>query len=1128
MKKTFLLCTGLMLFSVTLLYIAGGCKSTPARPSVKDAEGDVAVFPQPGIVGVYTAALSPDKKSIISSQIDGSIRIWDVESGRQIRSINGRQKGSLPIPIPILSVAWSPDGRRFLSCDSFTLKVWDTETCRELWFVPEDYSFEAFIPFCFSAAWSPDGKTIAAGMVDGTIKLYNAANNREMRKISGLRTDEYRDSFINLCFSPNGELIVASSFLGTVKIFNAKTGETIKTLSEQIHRIDDINDENMYMSSLGAVLAFSPDGKRLAFSQIKEKIIRVYDVESGRELYQLAGHDLTVNSVAFSPDGKYIVSGSADRAVIIWDSENGNELRRYPSRHEVQFVSFRDHRILAGTSSSFVEVDGETAKELRSFQGNIFSLATALSPQGDVFFADRIWKDGTSIPAPDVKNGLAAAYSPNGSILAVLIPVEKENQEDENPLMRPVQIKLINTETKEELGKLSEFYIIRIIDPFTIPPLGFSLDGKQIMSGSGDGHVIIWDTRNGEKVWDRPLHKNIVTAMAFGPGGRIASCSADGTLKVWDEQNLIPRTFSNLAEPRTFNLGGNHIPIELVTSLAFSPDGKYIAVSSMDRITLLDIQSGREIWSTGEFEFMFVKTLAYNPGGNHIFAYSIFMGAYILDAATGKALFTIPAAETGYSTWPYAAYSQDGKYLFFTSFDFAHLWDATTYKEIAQFAAFADDEWICVTPDGYYNASPTGDRNLNVRVDNRVTGIDSFRHIFYNPDLVAARLAGREDPVIEKTFNIQDARSFFPSTLSLKTPATTTTATTNLTVTVLDDNQPLQSIKIFVNGRLVGRDELSGLTGARGLVAEKASLTVTGKQKSLNFYIPLVVDPGENIVEVVTFNGHAENRKNITLNRQTGASYKPELPNLWILAVGVNNYDNARTDKLHPENDLYPLGNLNYCANDAREIVNTFKALEGNRYAKVNSFLVASGETIAPTAENILRNLSLLEQAGPRDVILLFLAGHGVNDEKGRFHFLPQDAIIQGNSYSNTISGDAINSVLESPGNRLIFIDACHSGNVDNDRMLRQFMDTNAYVFASCKGNELSYEDPLDRRDWKWNGHGVFTYSILETFKERRNEGIFRVKDLIETVSKDVPRRMYRRQNPVGYSLMFYDFIIGE
>ena len=391
--------------------------------------------------------------------------------------------------------------------------------------------------------------------------------------------------------------------------------------------------------------------------------------------------------------------------------------------------------------------------------------------------------------------------------------------------------------------------------------------------------------------------------------------------------------------------------------------------------------------------------------------------------------------------------------------------------------------------------------------------MDSFRHIFYNPDVVAARLQGKPDPASKKTISIQEAEKFFPSTITMQAPATSTSGTANVSVKIEDDNMPVQNIKILVNGRLVDKDELAGLTGAKGLVAEKASLTVTGSQKTLSFDIKLKLDPGANMIEVVALNDFkAEARHKVTTTWVT--DQKPELPNLWILAVGVNHYDNAGPG-------LDGLKSLNFCVNDALEIVKAFKAQEGKRYAKVNALLVADGYK-EPTAENIRTSLSFLEQAGSRDTILLFLAGHGETGKGGMYEFLAKDAIFNADkTFSNVITGEEISTVLNSPGNRLIFIDTCHSGGVNNDRMIRQFMDTNAYVFASCKGDELSLE-LFDLR------HGVFTYSILDTLKERRTQGILSVIDLSGKVSIDVPKRVEGRQNPVGYSRGFYDFVIGE
>ncbi|MDR2662774.1 MAG: caspase family protein, partial [Treponema sp.] len=331
--------------------------------------------------------------------------------------------------------------------------------------------------------------------------------------------------------------------------------------------------------------------------------------------------------------------------------------------------------------------------------------------------------------------------------------------------------------------------------------------------------------------------------------------------------------------------------------------------------------------------------------------------------------------------------------------------------------------------------------------------------------------------------------------------------TANLAVTIADDNRPLQNIKIAVNGRLIGREELAAVTGP-GLRPEKASFTVTGNQKTVNFTLPLVLDPGENLVEVVAYNGFAESRQRTTVTRQGAASPERELPRLWILAVGVNEYESEH------------IMNLSYCANDAREIVASFKAQEGKRYSQVNALLIADGEDVVPTAQNIRNNLSFLGRAGPRDVILLFLAGHGITGQDGAFYFLPRDTVSDGTVVpGSAISGDEITTVLDAPGNRLIFIDACHSGGVDSDRMTRKLMDTNAFVFTASRGSEYSQE----RADLE---HGVFTYTVIEGLRTgKRSLGMLQLSGEVQL---EVPRMTADQQHPSAYSLGFYDFIIGE
>lgn len=1077
MKKAILYSIILVLLSSIPFGITGGCASIGSGYSGRDAQENVAVFPQPGVIMFINAEYNSDKSRIVSGHTDGFIRIWDAESGRQIRSIKGHS-------MTVLTVAWSPDGRKFLSCDYGTLKLWDAETCREIWSLPD---------YFWSAAFSPDGRTIAAGSKYGIIiKLLDAVNGREIGEISGLYIDDpgYEEiPVIALCYSPNGDLIAASSAAGTVGIFNAKTGERVLTLAGQF----DFGGE---VEGLGAALAFSSDGKRLVASQFGETTIHVYDVESGGELFYLAGHDHSVNSAAFSPDGKYIVSGSSDRTVRIWDSGNGKELHVYRSNSTVSSVSFRGERILATTGVSLVELDVLSGEELRSFRRETGFYAAALSSRGDIFFGNKIWTAGASAPVGlDVLDGFnikAVDYSPDAGILAALVAAENQEQKQETEL---VYIVLIDVEHGSELCRLSEFRINSDINFLAPPFIRFSPDGKRIISSSAYGRVLIWDTESGEKIWDRPLHQGRISAAAIGPGGRIASCSWDGTLKIWDEQNPIVKTFSIIGES------------EPIISLAFSPDGKYIAMSSKNRIMLRDIQSGLGIWTTAEYGG--VNTLAFNPDGNRILAGSIF-GPKILDAGTGKAVFS-PNTEGVIIN---AAYSRDGKYFYVNTGDSFSLWDAQTNREIAQYILYEDSEWIVITPEGYYNASAKGDNYLNIRVGNNVYGVDQYRRRFDRPDIVTVALSGNaalyQAVVREAGANIKSAVP--PPRISFPVPnnrQTIRTGQTEITVSINDPNLQIQNVWINVNGRTV-----AGKNPTRDI--SFPGLNVTGRDRQMQFTVPIDLENGTNVIEVFAYNGYAEGRAEISFV----ADIREPLFNLYFLAIGVNEYNSSL------------ITNLSYAVKDATDIAREFKRQENRRYGKVETLLITDNESRKPTAATIRENFSWFSQAEENDLCVLFIAGHAVN-VAGDYYFLPSDAVFDaaGNLNQNTaISHREINALLEMPGRKLFILDTCHSagagrtGRADLNNFMRQAHDYYPVFFTSSKENELSQESSLYR-------NGLFTYSIVEGINgaaSSRSGKTVTMKSLDAYVSDRVSELSGGRQTPISqHPLGYADFILA-
>jgi hypothetical protein len=398
-----------------------------------------------------------------------------------------------------------------------------------------------------------------------------------------------------------------------------------------------------------------------------------------------------------------------------------------------------------------------------------------------------------------------------------------------------------------------------------------------------------------------------------------------------------------------------------------------------------------------------------------------------------------------------------------------------------------------------------------VLTNSTVYGIDSYRASFYKPPIVAARLAG-ETGAIAGMVNIQQAESFLPPEVIIRSPSngsSLNSGSVELSVSVVDQRRPIRSVRVLVNGRQVGGDDLKSLSGSRGLTVESAGLSVSGDENRVDFRFPLNLTGGGNRIEVIAANGYSEGKDFVEVNWQNARQSDVILPNLWILAIGVNRYDEPG------------INNLDYSVADARGIIDAFKSQEGRVFRRVNSLLIADGSATPPTAENIRDNLSYLRQAGQRDVVLLFIAGHGVNDANGNFLFLPSDAAFAADGTvrsSRAISNREIYSVLDVPGQKLVFIDSCHSEGVsgkktravDNNQLVRGLMDNSTVIFTSSRGSELSQES----REF---GHGIFTYTIIQGMKgdaDLIRDGKITMKELDTYVSETVPSLTGGAQHP--------------
>jgi WD40 repeat protein/nucleoside phosphorylase len=269
---------------------------------------------------VVAVAWEPNGTRIASAGGDGTVRVWDVDTGERLRTYRGhtRRLAKAGLPPTVYNVAWSPDGQSIVSAgDGAKVHVWNPVT-GENSMIYQGHSGSGLLPNVYAVAWSPDSTRIASACssvgLDKTVHIWDVATGKiilHCRATSGLNPSF---SVLAVAWSPDGTRIAATWGDKTIRVWNAVNGSPIATYVTDADWVSD--------------LAWSPDCRLIATAN-SDATAQIRNTTTGDLIRTYSGHSVSVRDVAWSPDGTCIASASNDKTVQIWNPFTGDNLFTY-------------------------------------------------------------------------------------------------------------------------------------------------------------------------------------------------------------------------------------------------------------------------------------------------------------------------------------------------------------------------------------------------------------------------------------------------------------------------------------------------------------------------------------------------------------------------------------------------------------------------------------------------------------------------------------------------------------------------------------------------------------------------------------------------------------------------------
>jgi len=581
---------------------------------------------------------SPDGRYIVTANFNDTV-MWDIVTGGILKTFSGHKD-------EIISICINPNANFLATADEYVIKIWEVNTGKFIHTLDEGI---------LSMDFSPDGEKLITGLFDNkSIKLFELNSGKLLREFS-VNSKE----IFSVIITPDEKRFISGGHDNGITLWDMISGQYIRTF--------DGSDKHLYSVRL------SPDGNQLVSGNLSSPVL-LWDINSGQRINTFQDYGL---GPCFSPDGGQIAYGVMDEertsSIKICNSQNSKEIKTLYGRkiNSYPFCLCPNglYLAIADTNNNLVKlVEISSGKVVKVFKGHSKSISfiNFSSDSQYIIFGDSaimtLWNSNSGIHVCTFISTTSHPFTFNALYC--------------NPDKKQIIIANYNT-TNNSIMLLDVYAGIKVTKlqghSHYVQDVNFSNDGQLIVSGSNDNSLKLWNVNTGKLLKTFIGHKASVNSVCFSPDNHsIVSGSDDKTVKLWNvNTGKLIKTYSGSKKGVNF--------------VSFTPDGKYIVNGTYDHmIRIWDVTSGQLV-KRYENHSKIIRSMAFNQDGHHIVS---------LDTD-----------------------------------DTIHLWDKHTGQTKIFFTLLPNCEWLATKPGSlYYNSSPNGDQYAAIRFNNNTFNWKPLSH----------------------------------------------------------------------------------------------------------------------------------------------------------------------------------------------------------------------------------------------------------------------------------------------------------------------------------------------------------------------------------------------------------------